>query len=159
MHTNKKKRRIILVLIAIILCFIWGNSITPAPISKEFSSWFKDIINMLLDDVGSDKTLSSGGVLRKIAHASEFAALGMVLTLLMEEGRKIKVSLLALSGLGAALIDETIQLFVVGRSGQIKDVWIDLAGFAIGVAIVGLLFHLVNSRKNKKLLRVNNEKH
>lgn len=114
---------------------------------------------MLLGDVGSDNTLSGEGVLRKIAHASEFAALGMVLTLLIEEGRKIKVLLLALCGLGAALIDETIQLFVDGRSGQIKDVWIDLAGFGVGVAIVGLILHLVYSRKTKKLLHVNYEKH
>jgi len=114
---------------------------------------------MLLGDVGSGKALSGEGVLRKIAHASEFAALGMVLTIFMKEGPKTKVSLLVLCGLGVALIDETIQLFVDGRSGQIKDVWIDLAGFGIGVAIVGLILHCIYSRKTRRLRRVNYQKH
>ncbi|MDD5833249.1 MAG: VanZ family protein [Clostridiales bacterium] len=37
-------------------------------------------------------------------------------------------------GLLTALTDETIQLFVEGRSGQITDVWIDFAGVCFGTA-------------------------
>jgi len=37
-------------------------------------------------------------------------------------------------------VDETIQLFVAGRSGQISDVWLDMSGAAAGMAItVGAL--------------------
>ena len=32
----------------------------------------------------------------------------------------------------SAFIDETIQLFVEGRSGQITDVWLDMAGIYMG---------------------------
>ena len=32
-------------------------------------------------------------------------------------------------------IDETIQLFVEGRSGQISDVWLDMAGIFIGIIV------------------------
>lgn len=42
---------------------------------------------------------------------------------------------IALSGVLAALTDETIQLFVPERCGQIKDVWIDLGGFTVGVLV------------------------
>jgi VanZ family protein len=31
--------------------------------------------------------------------------------------------------------DETIQLFVAGRSGQISDVWLDCAGAAFGTVV------------------------
>ena len=30
-------------------------------------------------------------------------------------------------------VDETIQLFVEGRSGQVSDVWLDLAGALCGL--------------------------
>ena len=33
-----------------------------------------------------------------------------------------------LGGLLTALTDETIQLFVPGRSGQVTDIWIDFSG-------------------------------
>ena len=32
-------------------------------------------------------------------------------------------------------LDETIQLFTEGRSGQISDVWLDMSGAAVGMAI------------------------
>lgn len=34
-----------------------------------------------------------------------------------------------------AFLDETIQLFVPGRSGQISDVWVDLLGAAVGIVL------------------------
>lgn len=36
------------------------------------------------------------------------------------------------SGLLVALTDETIQLFVPGRSGQVTDVWLDFLGILAG---------------------------
>ena len=39
-------------------------------------------------------------------------------------------------GLFVAFIDETIQLFVVGRSGEIRDMWIDFAGVALATLIM-----------------------
>lgn len=32
-------------------------------------------------------------------------------------------------------VDETIQLFVEGRSGQISDVWLDMAGIVTGIMV------------------------
>ena len=40
-------------------------------------------------------------------------------------------------GVWISVIDETLQLFVPGRYGQITDVWIDCAGFAVG-AVIGM---------------------
>ena len=56
---------------------------------------------------------------------------------------------LALSSVLAALTDETIQLFVPERCGQIKDVWIDLGGFTVGV-LVCLLIRFLDRRKTAK---------
>ena len=44
-----------------------------------------------------------------------------------------------LPGPFAALCDETIQLFVPGRSGQIADVWLDTAGYLTGALLTLLM--------------------
>lgn len=50
-------------------------------------------------------------------------------------------------------IDETIQLFVEGRSGQITDVWLDMAGIYMGIMITGCLVKIVRTalEKNRKI--------
>ncbi len=50
------------------------------------------------------------------------------------------------SGTLAALCDETIQLFVPGRSGQIADVWLDTAGYLTGTLLTLLIFRLCRKR-------------
>ena len=50
------------------------------------------------------------------------------------------------SGTLAALCDETILLFVPGRSGQIADVWLDTAGYLTGALLTLLIFHLCRKR-------------
>ena len=50
------------------------------------------------------------------------------------------------SGTLAALCDETILLFVPGRSGQIADVWLDTAGYLTGALLTLLIFRLCRKR-------------
>ena len=78
-------------------------------------------------------------------HATEFALLGAELTVVLRVLWNKAGSLLALCGMSAALLDETIQLFSEGRAGMVKDIWIDLGGFCLGVGLIWLL-----RRKKKK---------
>lgn len=55
-----------------------------------------------------------------------------------------------LPGTFAALCDETIQLFVPGRSGQITDVWLDTAGYLTGALLTLLLFRLCRKRPKQR---------
>ena len=55
-----------------------------------------------------------------------------------------------LPGTLAALCDETIQLFVPGRSGQITDVWLDTAGYLTGALLTLLLFRLCRKRPKQR---------
>jgi VanZ family protein len=67
-------------------------------------------------------------VLRKIAHAAEFAVLGFLLE------RAVRRWGVALGlGIAYAASDELHQHFVSGREGSPLDVLIDAAGVAIGV--------------------------
>ena len=69
-------------------------------------------------------------VLRKIAHAAEFAVLGALLA------RAVGTAWLAFA-LGAlyAVSDEVHQSFVPGRQGSALDVAIDVVGVALGVVL------------------------
>jgi VanZ like protein len=69
-------------------------------------------------------------VLRKIAHACEFAVLG---ALLLRTLRDERAALAA--GIAYAITDEVHQLFVPGRVGAPLDVAIDSVGVAAGVLL------------------------
>lgn len=147
---NKKvKNRLLLFLLAALLCFIWGNSLMPASVSSDFSNLIRDVINFTVGLTGNDG-MSGTGRLRKAAHAAEFALLGALVTVLAvrqrtsalyrkyfdsSRGRRILICIVALCGLITACIDETIQLTSPGRSSQISDVCIDFCGYSAGVLL------------------------
>lgn len=81
-------------------------------------------------------------VLRKIAHAGEFAVLGLLLV------RAVGREGLALAlGIAYATSDELHQHFVPGRQGSPTDVLIDAIGVLVGVYARRLRhYHLLRGR-------------
>lgn len=79
-------------------------------------------------------------LLRKTGHFSEYLILGVLsmLTLVQTELRYRKVTALGVCVLVAS-VDETIQLFVSGRSGQVADVVLDGCGAMAGIAVIASL--------------------
>jgi VanZ family protein len=69
-------------------------------------------------------------VLRKLAHAAEFAVLGALL--LRALGRPLTAFVL---GTAYAVSDEIHQAFVAGRVGSPIDVGIDAIGVAVGIVL------------------------
>ena len=91
---------------------------------------------------------------RKVGHFSEFAVLGSELILLYIFSRKYGFSrLFNVFGIGltTAVCDESIQLFVPGRSGQIKDVGIDMLGFVCGALLISGVYYLIVFTKKRNL--------
>lgn len=134
------KRRVLYVCLGQTLLFIWGNSLVPASVSGAFSGFVKELLSRFLplDSSGGD------GVLRKLAHGTEFALLGGEL-LLVGYIRGWRWRDVIFCGFGTAFLDETIQLFVPGRCGAVRDVWIDMVGFFVGLVLCCLIL-----RYNKK---------
>ena len=83
----------------------------------------------------SEWTSSLRTGIRKVAHALEFLTFGVLAMMVLAGGDPRRWALPAAAGLFVALTDETIQIFSK-RTSTIKDVWLDLAGFAIGALIV-----------------------
>lgn len=125
------------------LGFIWVNSIMPGNVSSELSGYAEKILKMFF----GDGFVLSEAVIRKLAHCFEFAVFGMVLSLFFYENLSARLPLVGFFGLGAAVCDETIQLFSNGRSAQIKDVWIDFSGFAAGTLFIFILYALDKDTK------------
>ncbi len=89
---------------------------------------------------------------RKTAHATEYAILGMLLFGAAYQTREQRRRTAVLSwGIGTfyAATDEIHQIFVPGRSGQITDVVIDSSGVAVGVLILLLLSDLAKRIRAK----------
>lgn len=133
-----------------LLCFIWGNSLLPGKDSGELSGFVGTLLQKLLPflDLQSEMGMH---LLRKAAHFSEFAALGMSFGWLygmITKKRLWSLALPLLSGASAAAIDETIQIFSPDRGPSIKDVGIDTAGVIAGICIL-ILFHWLFTRKKR----------
>ena len=110
------------------------------PTSRALSVWLPVVLwAAVIFGLSSIPSLHSGLgtwdlVLRKVAHMTEFAILGVLL--LRALGRET-VALMA--GVAYAVTDEVHQHFVEGRYASPIDVLIDAAGVVIGVYLVGRL--------------------
>jgi len=141
----RERRKLLWILLGLTVAFIWGNSLMPASVSGAISEFVKDLLRGLLGKMDDDE---SHGLVRKLAHGLEFAALGAELWLL----RCIygwSFSTPVVSGLCVSLLDETIQLFVPGRNGAIRDVWIDMGGFAFGVLVLSIVMIILNRKRSE----------
>ncbi len=138
MISSSKRLRTATALLIVNLAVIWGNSLLPGEISGAISGFVRDLIALLLP--GDGVPGQGHGLLRKLAHFTEFASLGMILTwitVLLE-----KPAALALAGgFAAACIDETIQMFVPDRGPAFTDVLIDTSGVLAGLILLLLIRH------------------
>ena len=81
---------------------------------------------------------------RKMAHATESAILGCLLTNLCQSLSMKKAYMWSwLMGSAYAATDEFHQLFVPGRSGQITDVMLDSVGCLTGCLLIYLILCIV----------------
>ena len=149
MQRTRLRLNICISLLCVNLIFIWGNSLLPGEISGAFSDWVKDLLAPLFGRQPGEP--GGGGLLRKLAHFTEFTCLGLCLRWLLgmlKEKPWEYLALPLLCGIAVACIDETIQRFVPLRGPSIKDVGIDTLGVILGIAIISLTY-VIRNRKSK----------
>lgn len=145
MIRSRKRIWLCTVLLVANLAFIWGNSLLPGEASAAFSDWVKTLLASLFP--GDAPAHQGTGLLRKIAHFSEFCTLGMCLCWLFGMlGRKRGWPFVC-GGL-AACIDEIIQCFVPDRGPGILDVLIDTCGVAVGIGLLLFGHSFIKKFKN-----------
>lgn len=145
-------KKIILRIFIIILIIFWMRMVFgfSSQVSTESSNLSLMVASWFSDDVYIQTVLEP--YIRKIAHFSEYGLGGALFFSffatfnIRDEKRILCASLL---GLIYASTDEIHQLFVDGRSGQIKDVYIDTLGVITGALCMCLLFTVVKLIKKK----------
>lgn len=150
------KKKIPLFLLVIWISFIFFNSLQPGNISGANSGRIVNRIVKVLDIFNIQIEYNKLSIIvRKGAHIFEFMILAILFYfVLINFSTFHQLFLSFILSISIAVIDETIQLFVSGRSGSIIDVGIDSIGVLIGLLICLLWTYMNKKRvKNKKELR------
>lgn len=164
--------RIHLIITLAVMIFIFVHSAMPGDVSGSESRYFAEILSSI---TGLSFPVAHF-IVRKAAHFTEFTVLGICLAvnfndfkLRNELRNELRSELIktdatpaksakrlflghpvlaaCITGTLYACTDEFHQLFVEGRSGELRDVCIDSAGVILGIAIAAV----VRSIKSKIL--------
>lgn len=137
---KNKKLNIILVIIWMMFIFIMSSFN-----SNESSNQSNFIVNILSNIFNISNIEILSFIVRKLAHYTEYTILGiLVYNLIYSYNKKIYISIIIC--IIYATSDEIHQLFIPGRSCQIKDIMIDTFGSLTGI----YLYKLTNSLKLSK---------
>ena len=150
----RKRWNIVLVLLlALTLAFIWGNSLLPRTESQEISRGLLAELCAALETVGLHLDPQNDHWLRKLAHFGEFGLLGAELCTLLFLNRRARPQGFvncAFAGLAVAVTDEALQL-ISHRGSQVQDVLLDFAGFLAGFLLCGLVWMLGSKSREQKI--------
>lgn len=118
--------------------FIFTQSLLPGEVSSNQSGFIVDVLYPLIQRLGLNMDVDTFSfIIRKLAHFTEYFILGVLLYVTYQpsfQTRKL-YTIIFLQGLITASIDETIQLFTPNRSGELRDVMIDISGVMIATTV------------------------
>lgn len=142
-----KKRVILWAVIVLTLAFIFGQSL----LSKDVSNIESDTVQKQVIEPVHRKIIGNATIkynIRDVAHIVEFLALGLELSVLFRNKKRILQGLKSVGYCGfIALVDESLQYFS-GRAPQVIDIWYDILGAIIG-AFIGLFIVLFMDKAKK----------
>ncbi len=151
-------RGILIILLAGTFYIIFGfssqNATQSSGISKKVSETIVEITNKNKPTQEKNEIIKFlEPRIRKLAHFSIYTVVGFLLMTLcftykISINKKIIISLIF--GFIYACSDELHQTFVVGRSGEARDVLIDTSGVFIGTLISYAFYKIYKKIQNKK---------
>ena len=150
-YFTKKKYVINLLLIVIWMTFIFLMSNQPAETSDSQSLGIISILSKLGIDMSGIFGDIANFIVRKCAHFLEYMILGFLIINLIKEDLKLKyIILVVVSGVFLyACTDEFHQLFVSGRDGNLRDIFIDTSGGTVSALLFYLKRLLIKNRINE----------
>ena len=135
----KKRINLIMIILWMILIFIMSSfdSVESSNQSSIIVNYISKLFNITNIDV---LTI----IVRKLAHFTEYFILGILLYNYFKEYKKgIVISLIY------AITDEFHQIFISGRSAEIMDILIDVAGAIVGIVALNLVLTYLINRSRK----------
>jgi len=134
--------RLILIVLAIglaVMIFLLSNqpATQSSNLSNSFAAYSLPYIERIFDTDLTQREWNR--MLRKLAHFSLFFFLALIIVTICKlihfSWRRASIITLFIC-MGYAIVDESHQLFVVGRGASMRDVAIDSAGAIIGIVVV-----------------------
>lgn len=152
---NNKKFILIFSWISVISWFllIYHFSAQPAINSNNFSIGISESIIENVEKVSPNKVLDINKLnhlIRKNAHFFIYLVLAFLVLNAFKLSRILgdkKFIIAFCICFSYAVIDEFHQLYVEGRVGQAKDVYIDSVGIILGLSLNEILVRIINSYK------------
>ena len=148
---SKKIITIILVLLWMILVFYLSNqgADDSAQLSGGLTRKVLEILH-ILDGKTIEEQAIIETIIRKLAHFWLYTLGGILILLhfnLYKISDKNKVIISWSIGTAYAITDELHQLFVPGRSGEIRDVCLDSLGLITGIILLLIFLKIIERRK------------
>ena len=141
---------LVIAVMVMIFCFSAQTGEESGAMSGRLTTWVLNLVVPNFENLAFEKQESIrsavGFAVRKLAHFSEYALLGLSLMLHIVQVQKkitVRLPLLWAWGVGAlyAASDEFHQGFVAGRGPSIVDVMIDSLGVIAGVLLMCWMLH------------------
>lgn len=155
----EKKAKIYVAITALWIAVIFSFSLQPGDISSKTSAevgkWIVEValpqLAEEIENISADRIENMHYLLRKCAHFSEYFILGVLVEKSIQQIRICRKTWLGLPiCVLVAAIDETIQLFVSGRSGRAADVVLDSVGALCGVVFLLLMGKVFKRMKKSR---------
>ena len=151
----KKVKILRIFLIILIVLWTWLIFSFSSQDGGESSGLSRKVVEFFVKD--PDLVNKIEPYARKVAHFSEYSLGGILFISLFStynwtDRRKITTSILL--GVWYAIMDELYQLMIPGRSGALKDVYIDSLGIATGVIGMLIVIKIFDKLKNKTEVKV-----
>lgn len=154
LNMNKKKIFLVLSILWMVIIFYMSNQ--PASISSAQSGSFIELLKntpivgtILAVLLESD---AAQFVIRKSAHMFSYCLLAVLWFMAIHDSEKslIKTAITAfIITFIYACTDEIHQLFIQGRSGEVRDVFVDSTGAIIGIGLTYFTNNLKRCNTNK----------
>lgn len=146
-----KKNKLFLILGILTTIFIFYLSFQTGINSSEISNKITISLYNFLKLENKIQLEQFHTIIRKLAHFSEFFILGIFWSLyyLTKNKKKLPLSNTMIHGLITAIVDEVIQTFIPGRSGEVFDVLIDFSGVLLSVIFIVVIKMIIKIKKRK----------
>ncbi|MDE7106313.1 MAG: VanZ family protein [Anaeroplasmataceae bacterium] len=148
---------IVLAWMGVIFYFSHQNGTSSSKMSNSITKW---IVNTFVPNYSnltrteqSSILKNTSYVIRKLAHYTEYALLGLFLFVAVyafTDNEKIIFSVVSILGILYAFSDELHQSFIGGRAPAIKDVLIDSIGLLTILVLIGIILNIKRIRRIRK---------
>lgn len=146
------KGKVYAILASLWAIFIFSNSLKVAERSDAMSNPIVKTVAGWLNNIGIAVNVDTlTFLIRKTAHFTEYAILGILITMVfvgLSKRLSFYWSQILFFCLASGVIDEMIQFFIPGRSSEVRDVLIDFAGGLLGFLIIWAISN-IKQKKNR----------